>query len=327
MEIDKQNGKLAFNFGALKSNVPSEEFTGIYVFYNKKYFYVGQSINVYKRIKGHKRRMSTGKHENVIIQRVFDKYSKTDPFIFEPLLQCNIDDLNYFEKYCFDELKWLNPNMVPMNISKCGGQGDVLKGNLNKSKSFKGKPHPWKQVKYAQLDKEGNLIKIWDSLSSAMRFYGSINAEKHTSYGYQWQRYQEYLIKPKGRVNHKHNIDDTIKQYDLNGALIAEYSSIKEASLLSGCSRTSICACLNGKHKTSNSFVWSYGDFKKVIINKRYLKSPKKVLQYTMNMEYIKTFKSLNNASKETGLTNYEIKRNINGYTENAGGFIWKYQK
>nr|DAQ91048.1 MAG TPA: hypothetical protein [Bacteriophage sp.] len=39
--------------------------------------------------------------------------------------------------------------MVPMNISKCGGQGDVLKGNLNKSKSFKGKPHPWKQVKYA----------------------------------------------------------------------------------------------------------------------------------------------------------------------------------
>nr|DAQ91047.1 MAG TPA: hypothetical protein [Bacteriophage sp.] len=30
--------------------------------------------------------MSAGKHETVIIQRVFDKYSKTDPFIFEPLL-------------------------------------------------------------------------------------------------------------------------------------------------------------------------------------------------------------------------------------------------
>nr|DAQ91046.1 MAG TPA: hypothetical protein [Bacteriophage sp.] len=41
MEIDKLNGKIAFNFGVLKSNVPSEEFTGIYVFYNKKYFYVG----------------------------------------------------------------------------------------------------------------------------------------------------------------------------------------------------------------------------------------------------------------------------------------------
>ena len=56
MEIDKQNGKIAFNFGVLKSNVPSEEFTRIYVFYNKKYFFMLVSrltfISELKGIKG-----------------------------------------------------------------------------------------------------------------------------------------------------------------------------------------------------------------------------------------------------------------------------------
>lgn len=333
MQIDKcddnDNVEQISNFvlGNLVSNIPESDFTGIYVFYNSRYFYVGQSINVRKRLRQHQNHLLQNKHENVIVQRVYNKYKDIDPFVFKPILQCNIDDLNYFEDYCFETLKSLNANFTPMNIAKCGEAGDIAASRISKSKAFRGILHPWKYVKYVQLDKEGNLIKIWDSLAEAQRQYGIINPRKHTSQGYQWQKYDEYLTLPKGKVKHKHNIDDTVKQFDLQGNLIAEYTSIKEACKITGVNKSTLNSCLKGKGKTAGGFLWSYGECPKIIIKSRYVAPKKKVLQYDLNGNYIKTFSTLNKAASEIGITNYAIKRNIEGYTKNAGGYIWKYEK
>lgn len=45
-------------------------------------------------------------------------------------------------------------------------------------------------------------------------------------------------------------------QYALDGSFIAKYATAKEASLLTGSSRSGICSCRNGNRKTCNGFIW-----------------------------------------------------------------------
>lgn len=49
-----------------------------------------------------------------------------------------------------------------------------------------------------------------------------------------------------------------ILQFSKTGELIAEYSSITEASRQTGCYKTHICACCKGKRKSVGGFIWRY---------------------------------------------------------------------
>lgn len=314
-----------------EATLPSSgEFTGIYVFYNTKYFYVGQSVHVRSRLKEHKSRLSKGTHENIVAQRVYNKYKETDPFIYKPLLCCDPNDLDYFEEYCFNKVTEANPNKTAMNISKCGSSGNTEISRKNKSESFKGRKYPTRWVKYVQLDKDGNLIKIWDNYSSIKEVFGNkLNVEKITSGGYQWQKYDEWLVNPKGKVIHKHNIDDSIKQFSLDGEFIEEFKSSKDIlEKYPEISKSSLYGCLNGSNKSCYGFIWSYNNtvdpYKG---NKKRVGKLQNIYQYDLNGNLIKEYKSVNAAFTETGITAYDIKRCASNIIPNAGGFIWKYQK
>lgn len=60
--------------------------------------YIGQSINLNKRIMGHKSVLSKGKHQNSYLQHSFNKYGK-DCFTFEIIEICESDNLNTRENY------------------------------------------------------------------------------------------------------------------------------------------------------------------------------------------------------------------------------------
>lgn len=60
--------------------------------------YIGQSKNLESRIKDHKYKLRKGKHENVHLQRAFNKYGE-NYFIFVECINCNIDDLDKYEKF------------------------------------------------------------------------------------------------------------------------------------------------------------------------------------------------------------------------------------
>lgn len=49
-----------------------------------------------------------------------------------------------------------------------------------------------------------------------------------------------------------------VRQYDLNGTLVGEYSSIKEACDLTGANQGSVCSACKGRRKTANGFIWKY---------------------------------------------------------------------
>lgn len=72
--------------------------SGIYYIENKvnNKIYVGQSINVHKRINRHKYLLKTGTHSNIYLQRSFDKHGKNN-FDFGVIKLCDVDELNSLE--------------------------------------------------------------------------------------------------------------------------------------------------------------------------------------------------------------------------------------
>lgn len=115
-----------------------------------------------------------------------------------------------------------------------------------------------------QYDLDGNLIKQWNTLSEAVKEYGSTVAqccvhETLTAYGYIWKYTNdpieidgEYLFK----VAHRNrNGNKPFLQLDNNGNVVREYYSLKDATEL-GYSEQMIYECYNGKKKKYKGYIW-----------------------------------------------------------------------
>lgn len=111
--------------------------------------------------------------------------------------------------------------------------------------------------------------------------------------------------------------------YDQNG----ETYLGAEASKLTGTCYRSIIKVLNGERKSANNFIWS----KRLLseeelllkINELRNKHGTKIIQMDLNDNFIAEYKSLTEASKQTGISC--ISNNIAGRTKRAGNFHWKY--
>lgn len=84
-------------------------------------WYVGQSQDVNKRRTTHFRNLTNQQHENVHLQRSFDKYGK-ETFIFELLEECDIDSLNECE------IKWIAEKDSKENGFNMTYGGDGIRG-------------------------------------------------------------------------------------------------------------------------------------------------------------------------------------------------------
>ena len=86
--------------------------SGIYKITIGRWFYYGQTINFDRRRKEHIRNLKKGKHENVLLQRAFDKH-KTFEFS-ECAYENNTDLLTELEQLVIDE--WFGkPNCANLN--------------------------------------------------------------------------------------------------------------------------------------------------------------------------------------------------------------------
>lgn len=75
------------------------------------------------------------------------------------------------------------------------------------------------------------------------------------SYGYN----NNYGSRNK-RISQNTRRKKRIVQFDLNRNAIREWESISSASEFYGVGRTSICACCNGRQKTSAGYIWEYAN-------------------------------------------------------------------
>ena len=116
-----------------------------------------------------------------------------------------------------------------------------------------------------------------------------------------------------------------IKQYTLNGELIREWNSIKEAEAFIGIpkAQSNISACCSGKKKRAYGYIWRYSDSDLPIIPLMPYRTT--IGQYDLNGNLLATFKTIREASQTLGISETGIGNALHNRTKTSGKFIWKF--
>lgn len=156
---------------------------------------------------------------------------------------------------------------------------ETLKGNVisestrrKLSDSMKGKylgANSSCAKKIVQYDMQGNLIKIWDSISDAARALklnpaniakccSNIDGYWKTAGGYIWRFFGCELTKEYVDKCNKCKRSRRIVQYSLSNELIYVYEDMTEVELKTGINHSNVSACCNGRRKVAGGFIWKY---------------------------------------------------------------------
>lgn len=201
-----------------------------------------------------------------------------------------------------------------------------------------------------QYDKYGNFIAVYKSLKDAEEKTGvsfkSISQccihTSHEAYGYIWkfQKDVDFKIVPLEDIYKEMFEKQKVKfaQYSLDGKFICNFLSLKEAQEKTGISRSSICSCASGRHKSAGGFMWRRFEelplmqilpYKKIgsAVKQTSRLSRKAVYQYTKEGLYLDSFDAIAEAAHQTGVNKAGIWCCCNGRKETAGGYKWKYKE
>lgn len=117
-----------------------------------------------------------------------------------------------------------------------------------------------------QYDLDGNLVRRFESIKEAAKELGCSDGEichccqkkkgKKTVYGYQW-RYADDTEKV-GKISVRGR--KKVHQYTLDEKFIKEYTSISQASDITGVHSSDIGKCCRSKQKTAGGYIWRYVD-------------------------------------------------------------------
>ena len=115
-----------------------------------------------------------------------------------------------------------------------------------------------------------------------------------------------------------------VYQYDLQGNLIKEWSSVAEAGR-NGFTATRVSNCCRGNGKTHKGYIWSYDSIENFDIDNYKNKSePKTLYQYDMYYNLIRVWDSVSEAGRN-GFDKANISSCCLGKVKTHKGFIWSY--
>lgn len=112
-----------------------------------------------------------------------------------------------------------------------------------------------------------------------------------------------------------------VQQYTLDGELISEFASVKDASLATGLSASRISSCCNRRKKsfTGGGFLWKYKNSETAIIPRP------KIKQLTMDGNIVNIWDDVISAANANGIRSPTgIYNCLSGRAKTAGGYIWR---
>jgi group I intron endonuclease len=181
---------------------------------NKKY--VGQSINVEKRLKKHFLKLKNGEHENRYLQRSYNKHGENN-FTSYLIEECTKEELNNKEIYWIEKL-------------------NSYKEGFN-------------------LTIGGNGVTGWKADDEFKQHISEITSgEKNPNYGHKWtdEMKKRLSFQRKGKYD---NADNPNSKKIICVETLIIYSTIKEAIVsLDLKNQSSISRCLKDKFNVSNGF-------------------------------------------------------------------------
>jgi len=276
----------------IKSNMETLEkykgISGVYKITNiiNGKVYIGQAMDLWNRINsGYIYSLPKGSCHNIHLQRAWDK-DGGENFYIDIIETCDIKILTEREQFWINQTQCFN-NKFGYNI-------------LEFADSNRG----------AKISEETRK-KISDA--SKLRF-----GWHHT------QDVKDHLSDIRSK---------SIIQLDLDGNYIKEWRNSNDASIaLTGknTNATNIRECANGRGASSCGFLWINKDeYNKETFNKMDYenrdKTKRRVVQLSLDCEYLKTFRTMTEAKNETKASN--ISACLCGLQHKSGGFKWMYEE
>lgn len=238
--------------------------------------YIGQTVGT---LDARWKRHCKDNSKCTAIHNAIVKYGKDNFTVEEIDNAVSQDELNEKEAYWITKLNTLSPNGY--NLQNGGLREQLSKESCERiSDTIKEKYRngeisvSWTR-KVCQYDKQGTLIKIWDSIREAAKELGindkhipsACSGKRRTVGGFMWRYYEDTLGESIEFPKRKRNPDKwfnshrkSILQFDLDGNFIRQWGSALEASTTLNISTGQLCDTCKGKHKTAKGYIWRYAD-------------------------------------------------------------------
>jgi len=140
---------------------------------------------------------------------------------------------------------------------------------------------------------------------------------------------KEYIVKYNSKEKGYNQsvggeVQKTVYQYDIvTGELVNKYISLTNAGAVIGLNKQSLSKVCLSANKISKGFYWTYDCVEKFIpLNDR---RKKKVMQISLEGDFIREFISVSEASKQTGFNKSCIAKVCRGVRKSSGGYFWKF--
>ena len=145
---------------------------GIYMIKNvvNGKFYIGSSKDINKRWIIHKSRLKTNKHDNIILQRSYNKHGE-DSFIYSIIEETELDNLLIREQYYLDLYK--NDNLC-YNIGLKSSGGDNLSNHPNREEIIE-------IIRTSSIEKHNSR-----SVEEKQKMSENLTGENNPNYGNSW---------------------------------------------------------------------------------------------------------------------------------------------
>ena len=139
------------------------------------------------------------------------------------------------------------------------------------------------------------------------------------------KHYGTAIERMKKTLTNRKDMSKKVYQYDLEGNLIKEWDSTREAGR-NNFNASAISACCLGKVKTHKGYIWSYKPIDNFDIYLSDKKIFKKVYQYDLNGNLIKEWLNVKEASKNEYYYS-SILKCCKGKAKTHKGYIWSYKR
>ena len=151
---------------------------------------------------------------------------------------------------------------------------------------------------------------------------------------YRWTYEDDELVE----ISTLHTRNKKINQFDLNGTFIKTWNSAKEIENMYGHNHSKIASCCRGRQRTAYGYIWRYnfGDSSDLCLSDDYHESKigkhdnhkkRRVTQFDLNYNKIRTWDSITKACKELFNSSdiSSICKCCSGEIQSAHGYKWKY--
>lgn len=267
---------------------PYKNISGIYSIYNivTDEHYIGQSINLYKRINEHIRKLRLGNHKysnhgKTLLQKAWDKYGERS-FVFSVIETCEKDFLDDREVYWieFYHCNYAKYNKG-YNYNKGGSatyKKEKRKTNKNKLVVHKGEEQKviskhelsqYKEMGYITGFSETNKEKMFKNINKYREYpvgenhplYGKKLTKEHRnklSKSHKGHKLTNEQINKRTETNIKNGKILSVCQFDTNGNFLEEYENAEDVKRKTGFDSTYIRDCCKGKYKMAHGYIWKF---------------------------------------------------------------------